>query len=402
MPAWLPTCFKHCLVTERHHKVLRRLLHLLATLPSSLLSSDTVIQPKSNNVDAAGLHQEVNAQQQTTGSDAHTIASSAAMPETGDTASQVSLATAASPSQSPPAASCSSFAPAITPSSFPATGGAQASVALTAAPCTAAALTAAVQQYEQISSVVAQARHPSVKREGLRCLGAAVRSVIAALMPNQDQQHSLQHSQQHSLAAVACVSGDQPSDSQHPSQDPNVRELGQTAADNARREQGSTRDSGSEEAQLKSSLLREAELRDSGSRSDSGLGLDPARPSGSFTSQHPPQISGRAQFEHETSPEAQQAQRDDQQTAYDLVDGFVALVSEYSEAQQFDDMRLAAATALAASGSHVVCPPMIAWFMLERCEATVDVLGEMSKMLAVAINSGGVYTHPPSIVTVIF
>ena len=440
MPAWLPTCLKQCLVTERHHKVLRRLLHLLATIPSNSLSSETGSQPERNNADAAGLQQEGNAQQQTAGNDAHTIASGAAMPDTISTASQVSGATAASPSLSAPAASCSSSSsssscPTIA-SSFTATDGAQPSVAPTAAPAptssssattddtqpsaastaapapttssaaatdgtqppaapTAAALTAAVQQYEQISFVVTRARHPSVKREGLHCLGAAVCSVIAALMPSkpqqhprhQSQQHSQQDSQQYPQAAVACVSGDQPSDSQHLNQDATAQKLGQTAADSSRREQAGRGNSGSEEAQPRSSLLHDVKVTDS--RSDSGLGSDPAHHIDLFTSQNPPQTPGRAQLEHEASSEAQQAQRGDEQTAHHLVDGFVALVSTYSEAQQYDDMRLAAASALAASGSLItcplmiawctlVCPSMVAWFKLACCEATVTVLGERS------------------------
>ena len=302
----------------------------------------------------------MNAQQQTTDNDAHFVAFNAATPDAHDTANQVSDAAAGLPSLAAPAAPCpsSSSSPVTTSSS---TTGIQPSAASTPAPCTAATVTAAVQQYEQISSVITQARHPSVKREGLRCLGAAVHSVIAALMPSQDQQNprqqpqqhsqqdSQQNSQQQSQAAVAYVSGDQSVDSQHLSQDPSARELAQTAADMARHEQAGRGDSGSQDAQLKSSLLHEAEVRDSHSRS--GSGSDPAQPRDSPASQNPPQTSGGAQFEHGAT-KAQQAQREDQQTAHDLVDGFVDVVTTYSKAQQFDDMRLAAATALAASGSH--------------------------------------------------
>ena len=357
MPAWLLTSLKHCLVTERHHKVLRRLLRLLAAVPSHSSSSSTGTQPACLNADSPEPHQATNARQETTGSDAHTIACSAAMPDAPDTADQASDATAALPSLSAPAASCSSSPPTTT-HSFTAAGTRSSAAAPTAAPCTAATVTAAVQHYEQISSVTTQARHPSVKREGLQCLGAAVQSVIAALMPSQDQhpQHSQRNFQQHSQAAVACVSGDQLSGSQHVRQNPSAQQLGQTAADSARHERAGRGNSGSEEAQLRSSLPHEAEPRDSHSCSRSDSGPDQARLVASSNSQNAPQISGRAQFERGAS-EAQQAQREDQQTAHDLVDGFVDLVSAYSKAQQFDDMRLAAATALAASGHHIASPP---------------------------------------------
>ena len=365
MPSWLPTRLKQCLVTERHHKVLRRLLHLLATIPSNPPLSETVpsnpplseagSQPETSNTYSCGHHQQVKAQQHTNGNDAHTIAPGAAMLDKPNTAASSSLLAPAAPWFSSPITSSPT--------------GTQPSAAPTAAPCPAATVTAAVQQYEQISSVVTQARHPSVKREGLQCLGGAVHSVIAALMPSkgqhpqqqsqeQSQQHSQQNFPQQFQAAVAHVGDAQPSDSQHLTRDPSAHELAQTDADSVRHEQLSRENSGSEEAQLWSPQLREAKLRDSHSRSDSGL--DSARSMALPSSRHPPQMSGRAQFEHEAS-EAQQAQREDQQTAYNLVDGFVDLVSTYSKAQQFDDMRLAAATALAVSGSHSACPPMIAF-----------------------------------------
>ena len=383
VPAWLHTCLKQCLATERHHKVLRRLLHLLAAIPSNPPFLETGSRPKSSDTDSSRPHKEVNAQQRPTDNDAHTIASSAAPPETPNTANQVSDAAAGLPILSAPAAPCSSSSSPITTTSSSSTFGTQLSAAApTAAPCAAATVTAAVQQYEQISYVLTQARHPSVKREGLRCLGAAAHSVIAALMPSQAQRHPRQQPQQHSQqdsrrnchqqpqAAVACISGDKPSGSQQLSQDLTARELAQNAADMARHEQAGTGNSGSEEAQLRSSLLHEAEPGDLHSRS--GSGSVPAQVRDSPTSQNSPQTSGRAQFEHGASKaqQAQQAQHEGEQTAYDLVDGFVDLVSTYSKAQQFDDMRLAAATALAASGSHTACPPMIAWCMLV-CPSTI-------------------------------
>ena len=48
----------------------------------------------------------------------------------------------------------------------------------------------------------------------------------------------------------------------------------------------------------------------------------------------------------------QQTEHGDRQTAYSLLDNFVVLLSSYSQAQQFDDTRSAAATALAVSGRH--------------------------------------------------
>ena len=229
--------------------------------------------------------------------------------------------------------------------------GLQSPETVTAANHTAAA-SSALQHCEQLRRMVSQACQPSVKREGLRCLGAAMHSVVAALMPSRapqqgSSQQSHHQSQQPFLrsASALVTGGDQAADSHPLSQAP--QELGQTATDGTQHEQTSNGESGSDEAQLGSYLLHEADSRYSGSDSD----LNSARLRDSATSQCPLQMSGRADFE-QRAPEAQQAQREDEQAAYDLVDSFVALVSMHSEAQQFDDMRLAAATALAASGSR--------------------------------------------------
>lgn len=339
MPAWLPSCLKHCLVRERHHKVLRRLLHLLAAVPTNPPCSQPDSQPISNGTDSPRqqLGKFPIARQGTSGK-AHntTFASHAAWP---DTATQATDATAQLPSLSAP----------VVPSPSSSTTDPQSPETATAASRTAATSTA-LQHCEQIGSMVTQACQPSVKRESLHCLGAAVHSVVSALMPSGAQQQGSQqdsyHQSQQPLSQSASASvtgGDQTADSHHLSQPP--QELGQTATDGAQHEQTSKGKSGSDEAQLGSSLLHEAESR------YSGLDLNTARPRDSATSQCPAQMSGRAEFEHRAA-DAQQAQREDEQTAYDLVEGFVALVSMHSEAQQFDDLRLAAATALAASGSH--------------------------------------------------
>lgn len=338
VPAWLPTCLKHCLVRERHHKVLRRLLHLLAAVPSNPPCSETSSQPIRNDTDRSRQHQEATAEQRTSGKAHNTIcnASHAVAPES---ATQPSHATAELPSLS---------TASVAPSTSSSICDLQSPEAATAALQTAATK-AALQHCEQLRSMVTQACQPSVKREGLRCLGAAVHSVVAALMPSKAQQQDTQHhchqQQPFSPSAVACVTGvDQGADSQHLSQAQRVQELEQTATDVAQRDDSSK---GSDEAQLGSSVLHEIQVRNSYSDSDSNT----ARLRDSATSKCPPQLLGRAQFEHRAS-DAQPAQRGHEQTAHDLVDSFVALVSMHSEAQQFDDMRLAAATALAASGSH--------------------------------------------------
>ena len=351
-------------MTEHHHKVLRRLLHLLAATSSNSLSPEAGSQAISYHADSPPAHQQGVGRQQNTDS-VKTPTSLPAVPD--KSAEPVADATAALPSLSEPTA----------PSALPQPSAAAASPAAAAASHIAATCTpsgsavlSATQQYEQICKMVRQARQPAVKREGLHCLGAAMQCLTAALTPTKNQQHS--------QTAGACSDDEQPADPQLLNRYPRAQEPGQTAGSSTKPEQAGRGNSGMVEALLKSSL-HEAELSDSG--------LDPAHLREATTSQNTanPQMTATAQPEPGAS-QAQQGEREDEQTAYCLVDGFVALVSTYSEAQQFDDMRLAAATALAASGSH--CTSSNAC-MVPACMLGSQTCRAGSVLLALA--SSGVY-----------
>lgn len=324
MPSWLLILLKQHLKTEHHHKVLRRLLHLLATLPTPSVPAppDTPLAGSQSNSkrpdNPAHQHITLVGHQHITSS----AASHAGMPDR--LAGRESDATAASVSVSVPSAPVAPST-ARQPPTAPAAAAAQTAVVGTSDSC---AVVDAMRQSEQICTLMTQACHPSVKREALQCLGAAAHAVVAALTPFT-----------HQLASEppdAWAHTEQPAD--RPPQ-----QLGQSQSKNP--EIAGREDSGWVAAELRCSLRHEAELRDSDS--------NPAHLRDAATSRTPLEISGLAQFQIGASG-AQRAEHEEQQRAYGLLDGFVTLVSSYSQPWQFDDMRLAAATALAVSGSDAM------------------------------------------------
>jgi hypothetical protein len=268
LPVWLSVLLKQRLLSERHHKVLRRLLQLLAALPMA----------------ANSTYHNDNAQS----SPAQQMSSSAAE-QTSAKLANASVVTAAT---------------------------------RTAHGYNKHAVHAerAVREYEQIHRLVMTTRHPSVSREGLQCLGAALQPVTAILtdvarmqqMPAEPQASETQPIRQDPYQAQGSV--------QH--QMPPHSSSGQHQAQR----------SGSGNDQIISSRLELHQVR--------GPDSDPAQPAN-------PAPPG-----HEASDASGPAGSEGalEQALDEMVDGFISLVSRSSHAQQFDDIRLAAAAALEASG----------------------------------------------------
>ena len=274
LPAWLPVLLKQHLLSETHHKVLRRLLQLLAALPIA---------------DNSTCHNE-NAQ---------------------STPAVMSPSAAGQTSAKPATASV------VTSATLTAHG--YNKHAVHAEPAVHAER--AVREYEQVHSLVMTTRHPSVGREGLQCLGAALQPVTAILTdmartqqrPAEPQASKSQPITQDSHQAQGPVQHQMPPDpsasGQHQAQLPESRN-----------------------DQIISSRLELRQVR----RSDD----DPAQPADPAPPSHEPSdASGPAGSEGAL-----------EQALHEMVDGFNSLVSRSSHAQQFDDIRLAAADALEASG----------------------------------------------------
>ena len=264
LPAWLPVLLKQRLLSETHHKVLRRLLQLLAALP----------------IAASSTCDNDNAQ------------SSPAV-------------------TSPPAAEQTSAKPAT------------ASVVIAAtrqAHKHAVHAERAMQEYKQVHGLVTTTRHPSVSREGLHCLGAALRPVTAILA-------DMARTQQRPAKPQAPESQPIRQDS-HPAQGPVQHQMPPNSSASGQY-QGQL--AGSENDQVRSRLeLHQVRGPDS----------DPAQPARSApSSRATSDASGLVESEGVLV-----------QALHEMVDGFISLVSRSSHAQQFDDLRLAAAVALEASG----------------------------------------------------
>jgi len=268
LPAWLPVLLKQHLLSERHHKVLRRLLQLLAALPTAANST---------------CHND------------NTQSSPALM----------------SPSAAEQTSAKPAIASVVTDATRVAHGYSKHAVHAEHA----------VREYEQVHSLVTTTRHPSVSREGLQCLGAALQPVTAILtdvarmqqMPAEPQASETQPIRQDPCQAQGSVQHQMP---------PHSSASGQHQAQL----------SGSGNDQIISSRLELHQVR--------GPDSDPAQPAN-------PAPPG-----HEASDASGPAGSEGalEQALNEMVDGFISLVSRSSHAQQFDCIRLAAAAALEASG----------------------------------------------------
>ncbi len=267
LPDWLPVLLKQHLLTERHHKVLRRLLQLLAALPMAANST-------CHNDNALSL-----------------------------------------PAVTSPSAGQTSAKPATASVVTAATGKAHSYYKH------AVHAERAMQEYEQIHRLVTTTRHPSVSREGLQCLGAALQPVTDILTDMARTQQT---------PAEPQASEPQPiKQDSHQAQGP---EQHQMLPHSSASSQHQAQLSGSGNDQIRSSRL---ELRQGrGPDDDPAQPANPAPPSSEFSD-----ASGPAEFE-----------RGLDQALHEMVDGLVSLVSRSSHAQQFDDLRMAAALALEASG----------------------------------------------------
>ncbi|KAL0046958.1 hypothetical protein WJX82_002976, partial [Trebouxia sp. C0006] len=206
--------------------------------------------------------------------------------------------------------------------------------------------------YEQIHRLVTTTRHPSVSREGLQCLGAALQPVTDILTDMARTQQT---------PAEPQASEPQPiKQDSHQAQGP---EQHQMLPHSSASSQHQAQLSGSGNDQIRSSRL---ELRQGrGPDDDPAQPANPAPPSSEFSD-----ASGPAEFE-----------RGLDQALHEMVDGLVSLVSRSSHAQQFDDLRMAAALALEASGllscqaqmrqpwqgsSRLTAPALQAWIIVVR------------------------------------
>lgn len=267
LPDWLPVLLKQHLLTERHHKVLRRLLQLLATLPMAANST-------CHNDNALSL-----------------------------------------PAVTSPSAGQTSAKPATASVVTAATGKAHSYYKH------AVHAERAMQEYEQIHRLVTTTRHPSVSREGLQCLGAALQPVTDILTDMARTQQT---------PAEPQASEPQPiKQDSHQAQGPEEHQM---LPHSSASSQHQAQLSGSGNDQIRSSRL---ELRQGrGPDDDPAQPANPAPPSSECSD-----ASGPAEFE-----------RGLDQALHEMVDGLVSLVSRSSHAQQFDDLRMAAALALEASG----------------------------------------------------
>ena len=269
LPVWLPVLLKQHLLSERHHKVLRRLLQLLAALPIAANSTC-----HDDNAQSSPAVTSPSAAEQTSTKPA--------------TASVVTAATRKAHSYNKHAVRAER----------------------------------AMQEYEQIHRLVTTTRHPSVSQEGLQCLGAALQPVTAILTDMARTQQGPAEPQASESQPIRQDAHQSPGPVQH------QMPLNSSAS---RKHQAQLSASGSD--QIRSSRLELHEVR--------GSDDDPAQPANPATSIHEG-ASGPA------GPE-----RALEQALHEMVHGFISLVSRSSHAQQFDDIRLAAAVALEASGVHL-------------------------------------------------
>ena len=312
-PAWLPPLLKQHLLTERHHKVLRRLLHLLAPLPTEhhgLISTRHGTSPQS--IRALQPPSAVQGR---------------ARPATGSVNGDAS---SKSPDQAMHYEQAASAERAVHAEH-------------------------SVQDFEQFHRMTTEARHLSVRREGLRCLGAALKPILHLLRETSNASLSSGMQQAPDLEHTIKNAG-QPQDTE-PAQSPlHSSEAHAAQLNTSAPGQHQSPSLGSDQAQPGSSLHQ---IR--------GSVDDPAHPAQQVPSATEAWQPGTHQ--HTTSGASGQAESVDnlEQTLYGLVDDFIRLIRRSSEAQQFDDMRLAAATALEASGAcFVTLSPMsydVHWFV---------------------------------------
>ncbi|DBB01023.1 TPA: hypothetical protein ACH3X1_000923 [Trebouxia sp. C0004] len=299
LPAWLPVLLKQRLLSERHHKVLRRLLQLVAALPrtanSTCHSDNALLSPALMPSSAAG---------QTSAKPATTVVITAATRKAHGYNNHAVHAERV------------------------------------------------IREYEQVHRLVATTRHPPVSREGLQCLGAALQPVTAILTdlarmqqtPAEPQAFESQPIRQDPCQAQGSVQHQMPPHSS--ASGPHQAQL-----------------SGSGNDQIRSSRLELHQVR--------GPEDDPAQPANP-----PPSSHGASDASGPAGSEGAL-----EQALHEMADGFISLVSRSSHAQQFDDIRLAAAVALEASGllgcqaqmhqpwqgsSRLTAPALQAWIIVVR------------------------------------
>ena len=299
LPAWLPLLLKRHLATETHLKVLRRLLHLLAALPTPSCS-------------------------------AHCSSSSHLCP--------------------PP-----SSVPTVPLAAASGTHGSNA----------AAHAGHAVQEYEQVSRLFMQARHPAIRRKGLRALGTALKPIIEALthMRTDPRSPATQQTsvdalvtqdapsvQRHSSTLKAQL---QPTDSRSAHLD--VSTTQQAHAPELRRDQDKSSAPNEPLYPLPSTYQGDVHQQNRGAESNPvQAAAVQAQQAHSRRHAFSSQDDAEGDDSHPPGGEGGPLPPGDNQPAlHSLVAAFVSMVEASSKAQQFDDMRLAAATALKASGKQL-------------------------------------------------
>ena len=318
MPAWLPVMLKQRLTKESHHKVLRRLLHLLAALPIGPPAAKGTVHANSSHLTPSDGQQSAGVTDDTdvicfSTESCQSPASQAADAHAQDRTVSESVSKASAPSTSSSQTSLQASGTAVQTTGTGSRAQDHAGDAVRAVRAVHAMHAGDVgQEFEQVHTLVMQASQPSVRREGLKCLGSAVWSVIARLrLPvNTEQSSPVQ------LSHHPCS----PSSAQHCKQ-------ASSQADSER-----IQATGSQQHR-------------SGSAQDQALSAESA------------QDNDQSSFGQD---------REGEQRLYTMVDDFVSLIIVSSRAQQFDDIRLAAATALQASGQHL----FLLFFFVYACSSS--------------------------------
>ena len=315
MPAWLPVMLKQRLTKESHHKVLRRLLHLLAALPIGPPAAIGTVHANSSHLTqsdgqhSAGVTDDTDVVCSSTES-CQSPASQAADAHAQDRTVSESVSKASAPSTSSSQTSLQASGTAVQTTGTVSRAQDHAGDAVRAVRAVHAGDVG--QEFEQVHTLVMQASQPSVRREGLKCLGSAVWSVIARLrLPVNTEQSSpvqLSHHPSSPSSAQRCEQASSQADSER------IQATG-------------------------------SQQHHSGSAQDQALSAESA------------QDNDQSSFGQD---------REGEQRLYTMVDEFVSLLSVSSRAQQFDDIRLAAATALQASGQHLY----LLFFFVYACSSS--------------------------------
>ena len=291
LPSWLPTMLRQHLTQERHHKVLRRLLHLLSALRTTPTAANVTDHIKSSQ--------------------------------------------GPRPARSNPVVDAAVHAEPAVP----------------AGPAVHAEH--AVQKYEQVHRMLMQARHPSVRRESLRCLGPALQPLISILTHTANvQEPPFSHP-----APEHQPVGQNASQAQFPVEEQSQVQSTSTAWEFPAQQ---VRGDGHDPAELMSGLLSPAPSQHQGNTQHADMVSNEAlRDADSNAEMHPLSWCDKV-----LPPRQHRQAEDGKQALWTLVDGFVSLIRRSSEAQQFDDIRLAAAASLEASGEHAEECEHVLWVVL--------------------------------------